>query len=489
MIPLKNQKIWYLIIFFFFLTLFFLSPISGDDWGNYLVGRQGLRHMIGNAIGMYFTWEGRFVSRLFINLLTYHKWIWNFLNSFVLISILYLISKIYPFRNKKLIFLLSFTFLLFMNVFTFSQVVVWLAGNITYLFVIPLILLTIKLLYQKHLFDRKTTFLLVVLHIIIPMFVEHMAIVLIFLDFIFLLVDYLSYRKIHKTLFLFFILSIGSFALMFFSPGNQLRSGMENLAFNELSLLGKILYNLPNFVLYTYTVNYSLLLLICVTSFFMIHHQFRNSKIRWILYCLELPSLLFGGFYLLSSFHVISTNPFSENQYFVILYYIVLTALHFLFLIKNSNDVRKDLAILFYLIGILSNGVMLLSPTWGYRTSFATYLFLGISFLIVLDSYIREKKWMCNLTLSLAMIGMIFYFIFYLNIHHVYQENTKRIQNAKKTQANSIELIGYPGFAPCNINPSNEYHLGKFREYYEIDDSIEIRITANQWKYMIFYTK
>ena len=97
MIPLKKKKTWYYILFLFFLIIFFLSPISGDDWGNYLVGSQGLRHMVGNAIGMYFSWEGRFASRLLINLLTYNKWLWNITNSIVLVSIVFLIQRIYPF--------------------------------------------------------------------------------------------------------------------------------------------------------------------------------------------------------------------------------------------------------------------------------------------------------------------------------------------------------------------------------------------------------
>ena len=76
-----KEKKFLILIFAIFLIILFLSPISGDDWGNYLVGEQGIRHIIGQAIGMYFDWEGRFVSRLFINFLTYNKiaiFFWNY---------------------------------------------------------------------------------------------------------------------------------------------------------------------------------------------------------------------------------------------------------------------------------------------------------------------------------------------------------------------------------------------------------------------------
>ena len=60
----------YIGLFFFFLLILSLCPISGDDWGNYLVGIKGISNSIENAITLYSTWEGRFISRLLINLLT-----------------------------------------------------------------------------------------------------------------------------------------------------------------------------------------------------------------------------------------------------------------------------------------------------------------------------------------------------------------------------------------------------------------------------------
>ena len=137
---MKKENIKYIVLILFFLFILFLSPISGDDWGNYIEGSQGTRHVFGNAIGMYFDWEGRFVSRILINILTYHKVLWNIINSLMIVGIIYYTVKIINPRNKKLIFILSTLTIFMMNIFTFSQVVVWVAGNITYLFVIPMML-------------------------------------------------------------------------------------------------------------------------------------------------------------------------------------------------------------------------------------------------------------------------------------------------------------------------------------------------------------
>ena len=484
---MKKKKLIFIGYFIFFILIMFLSPISGDDWGNYLVGASGLHHIIGEAIGMYFSWEGRFVSRLLINILTYHKVLWNIINSFVLVGIIYLINDICDFKNKKIMILLTFLLIVFMNIYTFSQVIVWIAGNITYLFVIPLLLIYIKLLYTKKDFNSKITIFIILLNIIIPMFVEHMAIILILLNFIFLVVDYTKYKKINKKILLFLLISIISFLTMLLSPGNKVRIEMENIEFNKLNFIDKMFYNLPNFIYYTYIINYFLIFIIVIGSCFLIKNNIKSKKSRIILYIYELLSIIFGINYLLVSFHIIDINIFNERNIFIIIYYLLLTIINFYLLLKNSKDIKNDLAILFYLIGIASNAVMLMSPTWGYRTSFATYLFLFISFIIVIDEYLKENKFINISLVIMSIIGILFYIIFYINIHCLYKDNLNRIHDGIKNNSKVIEIIAYPSFAPCNINPTNEYHLNRFKEYYGIKNDVEIKIIDDYWKLIIYH--
>ena len=479
----SNNKI-YIGIFLFLLIIFFLSPISGDDWGNYLEGAQGFYHMISQAVGMWFTWEGRLISRILINILTYNKWLWNIVNSFAIIGIVYYIEKICKFKNKKTLLLLVVSSILFMNIFTFSQVVTWLAGNITYLFVIPLLLMYIYIIYNNKDNNKLINTLLIILNIIIPMFIEHMAILLILLNIYFIIRDYIKNKTINKKLIVFMIISIISFASMYFSPGNAIRSGMENLEFNKLSLLGKISYNIPNLIFYTYRINYFLLPLLIIGNVFIIKKHINNKILRIILYLLEIISIIPTIIYLLESFNIIN-NLSLDNNIFVIIYYCILTIINFLLLIKH----RKELPIMFYSMGLISNGVMLMSPTWGYRTSFATYLFLCICYLIVIDDNIKENK-IINIFIKLiTILGMLFYLIFYISIYRVNMENEKIIKDDNKNNYDIIELTSYPGFAPCNINPTDPYHLKKFKEYYNIKENVEIKIVNKNWKYIIFYTK
>lgn len=473
----SNNKI-YIGVFIFLLIIFFLSPISGDDWGNHLEGAKGIYHMFSQAVGMWFTWEGRLISRVLINILTYNKWLWNIVNSLVIVGIITYIERIVKFKNKKIMLVLTFATILFMNLFTFSQTVTWLAGNITYLFVIPLLLMYLYIIYNDK-YNKITNVFLVILNIIIPMFVEHMAILLILLNIYFIVKDYLKNKKINKRLIIYLIISILSFASMYFSPGNRIRSGMENLEFNELSLFGKIIYNIPNLVFYTYRINYFLIILLIIGNLILIKKNINNKLVRIILYLIELISIIFTGIYLLNSFNI-NTISISDSNIYLIIYYVVLTIINFLLLLKN----KKELPIIFYSMGIISNLVMLMSPTWGYRTSLATYLFMSIAYLIVIDSNYKKNKLIEISTYIITILGMLFYLVFYISIYRTNIANEKMIKNNK---SNKIELIAYPGFAPCNINPTDSYHLKRFKEYYNINEEVEIEIVNRNWKYIIFY--
>ena len=66
-----------IITFILFLTICILTPISGDDFGNYIATRGSIFEAIDIAKLNYFGYEGRFISRIIILYTTYHKTLWN----------------------------------------------------------------------------------------------------------------------------------------------------------------------------------------------------------------------------------------------------------------------------------------------------------------------------------------------------------------------------------------------------------------------------
>lgn len=482
---MKKENIKYIVLILFFLFILFLSPISGDDWGNYIEGSKGIRHVFGNAIGMYFDWEGRFFSRILINILTYHKVLWNIINSLMIVGIIYYTVKIINPRNKELIFILSTLTILMMNIFTFSQVVVWVAGNITYLFVIPMMLYYFYNLLQNKKQTKLIIIINILLNMIMPMFIEHMAVTLVVGNILILVYKYIKNKKLDKYILIYLLLSIISLLTMLLSPGSIKRSKIENVEFNNLSIINKIIYNMPNFIYYTYFI-YPYLIVLSTIGNYYLSKEIKNKYLRFttFIFLLFIP-IIVTLIYLLSE---VTRNSLTiQNNILLIVYFIVYTIISFILMCIYSKNKKDKITIFFYTLGLVSNLVMLASPTWGFRTSFGTYIFLCISYLEIIDKNTIEKKFVNNSLVVITTIMTIFYSILYISIAKQNRENINKI-NASK-HSNVIEIAKYPSFANCNINPTNPYHMKRFKEYFNIPESTEVKIVDNNWKYLIFYRK
>lgn len=483
-----KKKIFYISIFILFIIILFLSPIAGDDWGNYIEGSKGFYHCISQSIVMYFAWEGRFVSRVLINILTYHKVLWNIINSIFITSIVFLIIKIVNPQHKKIICLLSLLVILLMNIFTFSQIVVWVAGNITYLFVIPLLLGYFYYLFDYKKNNKFLVCLFAILNFIMPMFIEHMAVILVISNIIFFTYRFVKKRCIDKELLLYLILSIIATLLMLLSPGTKIRSGMENIEFSKLSLFNKIIYNIPNFINYTFVVNYFLLILMVYANIYLIKKHTKNKLLKYLLLIfVTIIPILNCVNYFISYFYMYPL--FKCNIIIHSLYYGTYLIIMLYFIVIDTNKDKSKKIIFFFIIGILSNLVMMISPIWGYRTSFATYIFLSISMLMIIDKYIKERK-LYNIILSIFCIGSsLFYIILHISVHFQYMDNLKVIETAKRRNSKVIEIIKYPYYVNCNINPTSYFHIMIYKKYYGLNKDVKIVLKENNWKYFIFYNK
>lgn len=478
----KTERKFCIFIFIFYLILFFLSPISGDDWGNYIAGSNGLYHSIGNAVGMYLSWEGRFVSRVLINILTYHKVLWNFINAFAISLLSFLSIRIIKTKNNKLSYLLILLLIPFMNIYLFSQTIVWLAGNITYFLEIPFMLLYFLLIYKEK-YDTKINFaFLILLSIGIPMFVEHMALILIFGNLLILGYKYYKTKKIDKKIIILTIISIISTLSMLLSPGTKTRSLSENVEFNKLSLFGKIGYNLPAFIYYTFMDNYYLLILFIISNYLLIKKQLKKKSLKIILtlFLTIVPviTIFLYPYSILKNINII-------NNTYLIIYYLLFLFISFFLVLKEKN---KE-SIFLFIIGIGANIVMLMSPTWGYRTSLFTYITLSISCIIIISKYAEVNKFIEIFTTCFAMGILSVLMLFYINVFRCQKDLEKSIKKQLKDNSENIVIPLFPNYANCNINPDNDFHLIKYKEYYNISQDKNLIFVDGNWHYLIFYKK
>ena len=486
----KNNRFIYGIVFLFFLMVCFLNPIVGDDWWNYPIGKQGLYKIISRAVELYFIWEGRFVSRVLINLLTYHKILWNFVNASVMTSIVYLINKNTNINKKHdniFVLLSSILILTLMHPYMFFQTVTWVAGNITYMFVIPFVIYYVYLITKDKINKLEYSFLIIT-SIIGTMYIENIALIFVFLNCLYLLIDFIKNKKINYKIIILLVLSIITTLLMLLSPGSRDRAiNYGNAYFNSLSIFGKIKFNTPDFVKNTFFTNIHMMILMVIGSILLIKNKIKNKKIKLPLYVMELLMFMGPVFYFLNGFGLITNNIFSEKKIFVVLFYGIMTIINSILLVLKNKEFYKDRICIFFCIGMLSNIVMLVSPIWAPRTSLGTYIFTSIAYILVIDKYLENKKIINYIFTFLVVCSFALYGIISISIYRQYLENRKIIEKVIEDKSDVLYLESYPDYVMNSINPTEEFHETEIKKYYGINPNVKIELIPNDWKFRIFY--
>lgn len=458
----------YLIVFTFFLIITTLSPIVGDDWNNYLIGKKGIYKSFTNAVLYYNTWEGRFIGRILINILTYNKIIWNIINSFVVTSIIYLIINIMKPKNKKTTFLLLFILFLGINPETFAQTIMWIAGSITYLFVIPLFLLYMKLILSEKYKEKNIiiTLFLSILNIIIPMFIEHIGVLFVIFNLFILITNYIKNKKIDKILLLYLFISTLSIISMLISPGQLNRIKIDHSTYSTLNIFQKINHNIPVFLEFTYLYNPLTIITTSIANIILIN-KIKTKKIPLLIYITIIPLIL----ELLYIFNTINLSNF-----FIILYFISYTIINIILIKKIYNNKNKNYILLFITLGFLANIIMLISPVWGPRTAFATYLFITSAYIMIIDNYIKENNTIKAILIEIICILIPIYIILYINIYKYEISLNKSIKKQLKDNNQTIEIKKVPKFIKTYVNLNTEYHINLLKKYYKIPKDKTLKI-------------
>lgn len=455
----RNKAILYLICIFVFTLLFsLLIPMGGDDWGMYLRKGLSLSEIFELSKWFYTVWEGRFFARIFSLLLIPHEVLWAFVNSILMTLLFYFMYKILDSRIKYLPFILLG--ILFVDYQTFAQVYVWRTGNIFYFIPIVyaffLIYVRRNLILNKEVNIKWWNYLLIPLTLMSCMFVENVAIAIIIICLLNLILYYLKYKKIDKPMFLCMLAAIIGFCLMYFSPGTKVRIDMED-NFTSLSIVEKILQNIPNLINYTFIKNSFIVFLFIIVMSVII---WRNIKNQWIKFFLLgfiiVPAGITMALNAVSPFVTLPNillKVLNPVNVFVDVYWIIFTIL-FIFLIIYYLKIDKFI-FYFLTLSILSAGSMMVSPTWGGRTAcFTTYmLFMTLAMVINrLDlKFLGDIKGFIfmNAVCLIFIVGFSVYSIYIFNLNN---DRVKYINYQLEKGKKDIEVIILPGYYTWNLN-------------------------------------
>ena len=450
--------IYVAILFVFVLTFSLLTPMGGDDWGMYLTKGMGLTDIFELTKNFYMTWEGRISARIFNLLVMPHEILWAIINAFILTLLFYFLYKILGSKDKLLPLILMG--ILFVDYETYAQIYVWHTGNIFYLYPIVyiffLIYLRKNIILGENIKISKWNYLLVPLTFIFSMFVESVTVSLIFVCLLNTIFYYINTKKIDKSMLLCFVAALIVFCIMYFSPGTNNRINMDT-TFISLNILEKIIYNIPNFINYTFIKNSFIVILMVIVMCMLICKKLNNKICKYLfLIFTTIPAILTVFINTLSHFISLSDillkilNP--ENL-FIIIYWILFGIL-FMFLIIDF--LKADKIIWYFLILIIvSAGSMMLSPVWGGRTAcFTTFLIFLLLMIIIkkLDLKILENSKTNFFLVFINLTFIVCFTIYSIYIYNLNNDRTKYINYQLENDAKEYEIILLPSYYAWNLN-------------------------------------
>lgn len=492
---LKKDYVKYLLgVFIFTLIFSIITPLTGDDWGNYLVGRGGLKASIDSAINMYQVWEGRFISRIFLNYLSYNKFIWNILNAFQITTIIYCAYKIINVKEKKYIYILPILGILLVNYDFFTQNYLWLAGNMTYLTPTVLIFIIFTYLYKKDNYKLKPLIYIIffILSIMIPMFVENIGCAYIFGLLLWIIYVFYKEKRISIQLVSMLIVSSISLIIMLKSPGSLARMQLTE-EFNKLNIFEKVFTNIPNFIFYVFTKNIFVLGFMLIPINLMLNKviKSKHKKLIMIIFnIIPVLSIIENIRYMIPA-NFENTIPLYKGMFLTSNWYFVIYWLLFgcffiysvIYFVKNKDEMFKTLIIL--LSSISSVLAMLISPTWGDRvTVFVTLVLIFVSIKIINDHIDIKDK--INKYIKLFFIITVICYVLVGTYNFVFE--LRRQQHIKYALDNNFEtIILYQNRNTLlwNYHPWEGYHQLTYKKCYGIDENIKVEVVTPSIKELI----
>lgn len=472
-------------VFVLFLIMCTCSPLTGDDYGNYINGSGGILYVIKYAFHSYNSYEGRIMSRIFLTILTYNKILWNILNPLVISIIYFLILKITKHKDKFITPILVFLSLLLVDEEAFRQVYVWIAGNVTYM--PPMITLFYIFYLNKDLdYDskRKINIVLPIITLITSIFVETLTVCLIVELAIFVLYYYFKNKKININLLVSLICSISGLLIMILSPGtlNRLDTYPE---FNKLNVFEKVIYNIPNFINFTFIRNSFLTFLISSCIIILAHNYIKKKSIRYIIYFyMSIVPLLTASLNYLKTFGIFFPKLdcfFNYNGWYTITFWIGYLLITITVIIKYLLKTKDYISISLIIVGIISNVSMMISPVWGGRTSYATSICLSVAMINIIKNFNfikNDNKIIKSLFGSVLSLFIVFFIWGYINIYKTNDLREKYIKEQIESNNEEIKIIVLSERFLWNPNPwdPNGYLAKTFKQYYHIDSNKKLKL-------------
>jgi len=316
------------------------------------------------------------------------------------------------------------------------------------------------------------------------MFVENIACVFTLGNIILLIYISIKEKKLNILYLITTALSTIFLIIMLKSPGSASRSLTENIDFNNLSLVSKIISNIKNFNNYIFFKNSTMIIITLIPIIYYLikkHHKI----IALLVSIITILSIINNIYYMLPmKFEFLQNlNIINKEISLYIIYWIIYLILFILsinYIIKNKKE--KTFIYFMLLLGVLSSMIMLILPTWGDRITLYTVITLTLTGIILIDKIIKNDMRISKYISPIYICTSIYLLICFLSINQINNYRENYIKEQLKENVDTIEITRNPIMYVWNNNPQTKYFIDTYKAYIGIPEEKNIEIVGVSYK-------
>src|SRR5690606_16026446 len=497
-LKLNKNKIFFLSLAIFFLTLAYNTPLTGDDW------TWGTEAGLDRLKNWFKDYNGRYLGNLVELAITRNEVVRIILMGLGSALLVYLTAKIIEVQ-KWGIYLLAFILVMSVPVNVFAQTFAWAAGfanYITSLCFLIFYLLIVRNIYNDEVpkYRKSLYFIVIPLGIITQLFVEHITVFVIYTSIFVIFYTYIKHKKFFGIHIAFMISNIIGFIIMFsngaywniINGSDSYRSIKTEEAAIETGILEKIYTEYSGYMhKFLFLNNFVLNLFICILVILLVTTFKENGKLitplkytislfmaGYMLYGIIIKPMVGPDFlgHLTVHFETILTLLFFVALVFAVLFFVT----------NNPLKVR----LLYYLSGvILLTAPFIFITPFGPRCVLASYIFMVIISLELFVYVLKENNWSEKVfTPILLYVAIVFTFVYFFVFSMNGQVNRERLVHIEKELEKQVEVIEvrerpYRQFHWMSSPLPHLYQGTTFKKYYNIPNDVEVKIIPyRKWR-------
>ncbi len=468
---LKNldykHKVTY-FTFFFFLIIGFLSPLSGNDWKYYVIGKKGIFEIFNNIDIK----DGRIISGFLIPFFAYHKLLFNIIFALLISKFVSICNELQGKFKTKYAYLHPLIGVLIVSTFMFAYNYVSVTSTVAYTFPALLFIIYFYILRKNNELNFSDLLKLFLISIIVTMSSIHIGISFLIANLVYFVILERKNKNIYS-----FLLVITDLLLLIINMSLI----KDNLVITDYK---EVLGNIPKMIENIFSNNILLIIVGAIPINMYLYEKLKEKTYGRVLITLFDIILAFSLCYNFFNYVPFNINlilkKYSgifaiENWYYIFYFltYIVLFIISVNHFIKN----KKDKEILNTLI-ISSILIMIFSLT-SFLFDEGSIVLIILSLILITCVTIKDANIGIHVKSikALSFLLVIYYLSMFAVISYIDVTRKNYINEQLDYGQTDIEVKANPIYLVWRHNPIDYFQHKDFKEYYEIkeENTIEVK--------------